>query len=264
MEKRVLLLLLPVCVIAAGADAQLLHYYKFEDASLVNETGSDGVNNGAVPSSTVFAPDGVSRGSYYFDSGDSAATGLALLPAQQDFTLSLWMKSSMSGLGYLLSNEVPVNPPVSGRAALFVNEASLGSVFISWDGGAGGPLELDTGEIATGDWVHLALTRSAEGFDLYVNTVPVDSEVSLNGWSIADADWKIGSNHGGTYSLNGYIDELAVWDAAIPVGNGDSDPAGTSIKGVYYNGVPEPGTISFLALGGLAVAARRRRHRAGR
>jgi hypothetical protein len=252
-------------VIAAGrAGAGLVHYYKFEDASLVNEIGADGINNGAEPSSAVFAPDGVSRGSYYFDSGDSAATGLSILPAQDAFTLSLWMKSSMSGLGYLLSNEVPVNPPVSGRAALFVNEASLGSVFISWGGGAGGPLELDAGEIATGDWVHLALTRSSEGFSLYVNAELVDSEVSLNGWSIADEDWKIGSNHGGGYSLNGYVDELAVWDAAMPAGNGDSDPAGTSIKGVYHNGVPEPGTFAFLALGGLLLSARRRdRQRAG-
>jgi hypothetical protein len=250
--------LILVLAIAGSAGATLTHYYKFEDnTAFVNELGTNGTFTGGPVLSTDRPAVGGSHSMYFDGINDEGDYAVQLLPASGNLTLSYWIKSVDNTWGAVASNEVGLPAgryhfaAGSGYAWMSVYEGGTWASLNSTDEKYG-----TEGDVTDGVWHNVAITRSGNTWTLYVDGEIEDQETSAV--TLATQATKLFRTSAGFKGLKGYLDELAVWDEALAQGS-NGDPAGSSIRGVYTNGVvPEPATIAILGLGSLVLLRRRR------
>ena len=96
----------------------------------------------------------------------------------------------------------------------------------SWPtGGAAGAKWISSGVVPNNLWTHIAVTEQAAydttGVKMYINGTPQTVTVPTNGFYNTYFDMRdpwnafVGLNGSGASSLNGYIDDLMVWDRVL-------------------------------------------------
>jgi hypothetical protein len=121
----------------------------------------------------------------------------------------------------------------------------------------GGHLTISGSSVTDGTWAHVALTidRTTNKVTNYLNGVVSGPIRDIDpAKSIVSPNFSLGfvNANGGIRSLNGGLDDAAVFDAALTQ---------AEIQGIMANGVPEPTTMLLLSLGGLLMRKRGQQQR---
>ena len=95
------------------------------------------------------------------------------------------------------------------------------AVCLGWFGGKGcdperSSLVQGTSSLAAGQWHHLAITRAADTFALYVNGRADGTGRVRGGFSELIDMWvRLGSDEAGAAALRGLIDEIEIYNRAL-------------------------------------------------
>jgi hypothetical protein len=263
MKKTIVLATLSALGFAGLASASLVAWYPLDtDASDASGNGYDGavtggtVNfgqtgaNGATGSSAAFPDDG------HIDVPFDAA----LNPAS--FTVTLWANaSSTTGFASPITSRDDVGGGTSTHGFILYNDNGGNWNFWTGDGNPGWDT-MAGGAVTAGAWTHVALT-----FDGATGTKSIWLDGVLGATETAAAQYSpngtvemealhigAGQDDGANFFFSGNIDDVGIWDEVL-------DEA--TIQSVMRNGVgstviPEPSSMSLLALAGLALIRRRR------
>jgi hypothetical protein len=250
-----------------------LHFRDYQAPSQSWSDFSPNFNDGTLGTSTAVegrdpVPDPVVRGFHFDSSANSVITiphhasmNVGDIGADNDFTLEMWVQaealsgqralletrnSSFRGLGFLVND--------SGQLGAFLNPAA-GAATVGY---AGPSLRMDY-------WQHVVGVFDSDGngstgtASFYIDGLlaAVDTWSGLNGSIDGNAPFLLGHGRPGTSWIpwDGYIGMFRFWGAAL-----DSGQVLSAFQETHDYFVPEPGTLSLLALG-LGGAALRRRQR---
>ncbi len=178
-------------------------------------------------------------------------------PANQG-TVEMWVKFETPASFLTFNWGNTTSPPGAGYVLYAVGPAwgtgldAFG--YQTWNGERGSRADHVGGSTAIpiGEWVHLALTWGPSASKIYVNGV-VDAVVYDNVYPALNPTTWAYLNNWGTDTFSGLIDEFFV-----------SKVQRTDAQIAADAGIPEPGTISLLALGALLIGLRTRRPFAGK
>lgn len=190
-----------------------------------------------------------------FTSGSAVDVGDALLSttdAYQPYTIAFWLRGTSGGGPFS-----QYNPSVLERFGIRTDQNSGRPSW--WSGGASGTdtdLVASTTTVNDGVWHHVAFTKDEfQNLRVYVDG---DDETPAGTWihpdAFVDQPTRIGHFTNTILPYTGQIDEVWIFAAALNE---------TEIKHLYTlnNPIPEPTTLTLLALGLLAAHTRRRRTR---
>jgi len=249
--KKIPILVCAVLVLgtAGSTSADLVAWWPFDEGDGTSATDAVGGIVGELRNDVSWA-DGVSGSAIDTAGGnDYFYASVSTIPVN-DFTLAFWFMSDAAGQ--------------SKRIGHYAYDNSKGLDMrwfdgkVGWDDEGIGKVQMaGANTYANNTWHHLVYTRSGTVLTLYVN-----GEEELQNPSAGTDTLNLFLQLSGRWLSRDWIDakydEAAIWDTALPLGE-FGDPAGSSIRGVYSNGViPEPATILLLGLGGLALLRKRR------
>lgn len=153
----------------------------------------------------------------------------ALRPGTNAWTVSLWFKASASDQrGAILANRLSVYPYT--QIGIYCGGATLGNIgtgrrihYVVLGGAVGAWEAVSSTDYADGAWHHVALVCESNYYPpiLHIDgsVVPVSVLRSPTGpTDINSANpWRIGSAGLSGYYFSGMVDEVAMWNAALPV-----------------------------------------------
>lgn len=244
---------------AGGIDSPIAHW-TFDEASGTTAYDSAGSNDGALVNGVARVA-GKVGGALSFD----GANDYVNVPYNSVFqlpvlTMTAWISPStdisISGGSIVGRGEDSSN----GRAAFRVTVRTATS---AWGHGVGVGYETDSDADytygtdyypQTNQWTHISVSRDGNGqISFYANGDSIGQfDSTPTPTSICYQDLTIGAtigNSGGVFYgdfFNGIIDDVRVYDYAL---------SGAEVALL----VPEPATLSLLAVGGLALVRRRRK-----
>ena len=111
--------------------------------------------------------------------------------------------------------------------------------------------QLGAGTVELGEWQHFVFTFESANVTQGQAAFYKDGELLVSGLLLKGSAWssfRLGET--GADGLDGGVDEVAVYDYALTAGQ---------VREHYLASIPEPATLSLLALGGVALVRRRRR-----
>jgi len=197
-------------------------------------------NHHGSASAVVFGADGAAAHTgtaAEFDGSNATITvphDSALNPAS--FTLSLWANAdSTNGFASPVTSRDDV--PTNVHGYLIYNDN--GGNWNFWTGSGAGPgawNQMSGEAVQTGSWTHLAISYDAgsQTKRLYVNGAlaasnAADDLYSPNGPQTENLHIGSGSDNGASFYFDGLIDDVALWDEALPL---------AEIQDVMNKGVP--------------------------
>lgn len=135
-------------------------------------------------------------------------------PVADDFTLEAWIRTTVSGAGPNFWDGPPVwHSDVNGANSDFGSSIQNGK--LSFGMGAPDLTVVGATNVATGDWVHVAVTRvkSTGTVTLYVNGVQDGVRTGMSTASLtANPTMDIGANFNNAHFFSGRIDEVRAWN----------------------------------------------------
>jgi uncharacterized repeat protein (TIGR03806 family) len=195
----------------------LAAYYKFEgDAQDSSGQGNNGVLNGGV----TFVPGKIGAQAIQFD----GSSGYVQIPvsAINDFTISLWLKTSdTGGTGQWWAGRGLVDGEVSGASTDF-GAALVGSKFALGVGGTNGNPDvtiLSTTAVNDGTWHHVLATRNSTTGQMavYVDGNQESTGTGSVGPRTGPPTLRIGSIQTGTGAgfLAGTVDDVRIYNYVL-------------------------------------------------
>lgn len=257
---------------AAVLSKNPLLYWTFDEsesaanaASLVNaapenELAAQG-NAGRIASNIGLGKAANFSGGGNFYAADLFGPSVLVVPSQL-WAVEFWFNPASSGPQYLSeSRRVSSNDPAMIYGYNLAGGDAPAFGFYNSSGNR------DTGPLATGQWHHVvvAFYGNNSGFhdnlrEIYVNGTLVVSDTTT-GFSSGHSleQFSIGSVVGGGDPFTGLIDEYAIYDIGANYSDFNARRAAVeSIAQHYHLAIPEPASLSLLAIGGLLALNRRR------
>lgn len=247
---------LPAVPAHAGLLAGLQAYYKFDgngvdssgDGRNLTLVGSPGFATGLFGQALSLHADGSQ-----YASGTSAAT---LNFGSSDFTIQTWVDFNSH------SREMTLIEKFSGHDGPGWTLTSPGDHFQFWSD-ASGPVNTPDGLINPGTWEQVVARRDGNTFDVFVNgqlEASATSSLAISGSPNPLLVGRRDAADGRDFSLDGRLDETAIWTRALTDGE----------IGALWNGgmgaaiptaVPEPTSCALVCVGVLTLWGCNRRRR---
>jgi hypothetical protein len=129
----------------------------------------------------------------------SVPNSAALNPGTGDFTIEFWvnLNSTTNNASFYRGNNGGVDVFMNGTGKLAIGQAQVSTLIT------------DSVTMTTAAWVHVAVVRSSGTTTLYKNGTSVGSAGDANNYVTDSANY-VGSNPGGPYRINGYMNNLRV------------------------------------------------------
>lgn len=199
-------------------NAGLVGHWKLDgNAKDATPYSNDGAVTGAT--STTDRQDRA-NGAYEFDgSGDYIDTTnlsdeLADIP-NDDFTVSTWFRSpTNSSLPTAISFGVPENWS-NDLFILYVGEGGDRGIRVWWDGST----RYTYGQhIASSDWQHVAMTRTADTIEIYLNGSSIGTGTAAGTWTSTSVTIGTANSNGSMVQrYTGKLDDMRVYNRALSV-----------------------------------------------
>jgi len=257
MKKHMTVAVLVIAALAlagvqtSASAAMVWHSALDGDATAI--VGPNGVANGAP--TAIADMNGNPNGAVKFDGAADYYNLGTIASTLSAGSMSFWARTDVHG-----NDWGPVAMGVSGGGAaeyFSIQDRADGSWRADVDNGASRLDVLDNDPpVTTGTWQHVAVTFAAGGdLKMYINgTQQTDVQALTAGHDLANlGNWLVGAERVGSRFYNGALDDVRLYDNELSA----SDVGALTTAGPLY--VPEPATMSLLALGGLAILRRRRR-----
>lgn len=235
----------------AGAD--IVAHWAMDESSGATATDSVGGRSGSLsPQGAIFVAGGVSGNAL---SIDSSLNGLVTVPddaalmfaGNQPFTISLWVKTSLTGWSILASKHQS-----GGQNGYFLamnyNEAGKASFYVSSDSTA-----VSSASVTDDQWRHIVGVYNTDGTRLiYVDGAPGQGGVAAAN-VVANTQPLYLGGLGGASSYTGLLDDVQIYDQAL---------SATQVLFLFTHpgqAIPEPAGIGVLVLAAAGMLVRRRR-----
>ena len=183
-----------------------------------------------------------------FNGSNSLVTVSSSLPWANSFSISMWLKPS-SGLSasnyYIPFYQKGYDSSIGGTGLAFY---TYGYVLQPWVGSIGGSYYniFNTGTLTANQWNHVVLTRNyGVAWELFLNGSSLGTYTAqglTNDFS--DTEYYFGGFFGGSYSYNGEIDQVRIFDKALSLGEINSvynETTTTAALGTISN----PSTVAY-------------------
>jgi len=253
---------------ASTLDVGMIGHYTFEGSA--NDIGNSG-NNLQVKGSSQFISTGHNGGQALRTNGDRSVwySGAGYLPpgflinnsSVSAASFNFWTRNEASGGPYSPGHteesyieigfgDLPPHIKLSTRALSGSGEIGVGHQLMNgvWQGSV-------SPTVSWADWKMITLTVSSTEYAAYLNGVEFDRR-TLDGALFPSPNIRFGSHtwnpgSGSSARMDVEWDDMRIYDRAL---------SSTEVSNLYTNeSVPEPSSLSLLALGGVVVALRRRR-----
>lgn len=196
-------------------DSSLESYWRLGDTGGSAATDSKGTTNGTYSGVTLGAAGAITNDPDTAASfnGSSSKVSLPSLGTVGDFTIEGWTSLTngsvtnnaiygSSGAVRLFARPGSPNTPTMGYASVWLN----GTEYL---------LQPNSTASNLNTWVYWALTRQGGTLTLYRNGVQIGQRTDLPTTATATINGSIGAQGGSAYFLNGRIDDVAIYDAAL-------------------------------------------------
>lgn len=169
----------------------------------------------AARTGTPPPPPGTNDFSLLFDGSSQYGTIDAVLAPNTDFTFECWVKLDSEGLNPIFSSFTDG----SHYWIIIARNSAPNAITVQYDTGFGGVFIEAADPIATGSWVHIALTRASDVWQWYLDGTPSVTISTATGTAIdtvATLDANATQSIANLTSLfwPGRIDEIRIWDIA--------------------------------------------------
>ncbi|MBT3198993.1 MAG: LamG domain-containing protein [Phycisphaerales bacterium] len=193
----------------------------------------------------------------------TGAIKLATATTDNKMAVSFWQYNIGNGAGGNVTNSAfrVVSTTASGRGFQAHTPWSDGTLYFDHNGATAPVTRLTKTGLGTSlidGWHHIALQVDNGTKEIWIDGAKVSSQASGAGpIPTFTNEIRIGADlDGGGNWFRGRIDEFAVWSDTLTQTQIESLAGGTSTADLMN--IPEPATMSLLALGGLAILKRRR------
>jgi hypothetical protein len=205
---------------SCGVTEDLMVYLNFDNN--LNGQGGTTVSGTLMTGVARYAPGVIGQAaSFQNDARGGGPSDWAVTLGNQDaiyagnFTVALWLKTSITSDGALTGNK---DWNSGGNTGWLMDQYDVG--YLNFRAAGGDRYDLGP-EIRDGVWHHLALSvhRETNGFILYLDGAPVDTgRIGPTGAEALGSgfDTLIGASGPGAYAGTGDIDEYAIWTRALP------------------------------------------------
>ncbi|MCE5340982.1 MAG: LamG domain-containing protein [Planctomycetaceae bacterium] len=248
MKKLLSLMLVVVLMSTVAFGATLKLEWKFENNAL--DTSGQGIN-GSYFGTSAFTDGIVDRAFVSSGSNSIYKTGISssLLPiaAADAWSVNIWVKPDDTpsdwNVLFAIGNKPSGNATNSSRA---VYSNATGDIVFTDGTGLGGHFLVGTAKYEVDAWQMITATYDGTNVTLYKNGQNIGSLAFT--FTTAPGEVRVPTNPGWSTFMSGAFDEFTIWSGCL---------TGSEVSAMYKAIVPEPATMTILALGGLLLRRRK-------
>lgn len=194
--------------LSARLQKGLRAYYNLNDSS--NITDPIGGYDGAVTGTALQSVSGKLDTAVQLSADTTLDVGRALDVRDQNFTLAFWYDQNLSSSSLSGTEQLIYTNDGGSRKISVEQTSSQVNVHIADNASNSFSLSTSNSTLFNG-WTHIAVTRAANTFSLYVNQEEVDSKAVAGVGSVSGTTGIIGASDGSNGPVQRYLDEIGVW-----------------------------------------------------